>query len=78
MSFYLLSIFITSVFLSLAFILIFKRLFYKFGVLDNPKKYRKNRAPIPYAMGIIFFIVFFIVSWFFIDYNYKLGLVWVF
>jgi UDP-GlcNAc:undecaprenyl-phosphate GlcNAc-1-phosphate transferase len=29
-------------------------------------------------MGIIFFIVFFIVSWFFIDYNYKLGLVWVF
>ncbi|PZM86738.1 hypothetical protein DLH72_00170 [Candidatus Gracilibacteria bacterium] len=29
-------------------------------------------------MGIIFFIGFFIMSYFFVDYNYKLGLIWIF
>lgn len=71
-------IFIVSVFFSLFLIFIFKKLFYKFKILDNPKKYWKNRAPIPYSMWIIFFIWFFCLSYFFVDYNYKLGLIWIF
>jgi UDP-GlcNAc:undecaprenyl-phosphate GlcNAc-1-phosphate transferase len=71
-------IFILSAFLSLIFILIFKKLFYKLKVLDNPKKYQLKRKPIPYAMWVIFFLTFFIISYFFVEYNYKLGLIWVF
>lgn len=70
--------FISSFFLSLVFILWGKKLFYKLGILDNPKKYKLSRAPIPYSMGIIFFLSFFLVSYFSIEYNYKLGLIWVF
>jgi len=47
-------------------------------MLDNPEKYGLQRKPIPYGMGIIFFIAFFIISFFSIDYNFKLGLIWVF
>ena len=68
-------IFISWFFLSLLLILIFKKLFYKFNILDNPKKYKLKRKPIPYSMGIVFFICFSILSIFFIDYNYKLGLI---
>lgn len=71
-------IFFVSIFLSLALIFIFKKLFYKINILDNPQKYWKKRAPIPYSMGIVFFIWFFVLSYFFIDYNYKLGLIWIF
>jgi len=71
-------ILIISIITSLILIKIFKRLFYKFGILDNPKKYWKNRKPIPYSMWIIFFIAFFLISLFFVDYNYKLWLIWLF
>jgi len=71
-------IFWLSIITSLIFILWFKKLFYKYNVLDNPKKYKLKRDPVPYAMGIVFFIVFFIISYFFIDWNYKLWLIWVF
>lgn len=71
-------IFVFSFLCSLIFILVFKHLFYKLKILDNPKKYKMKRAPIPYAMGVVFFMVFMIISYFFIDYNYKLGLIWVF
>lgn len=71
-------IFLISLILSLSFVIIFKKLFYKFGVLDNPKKYKLKRDPVPYAMGIIFFITFFLISFFFIDYSYKLWIIWVF
>ncbi|MDR2640243.1 MAG: hypothetical protein LBC61_02720 [Candidatus Peribacteria bacterium] len=47
-------------------------------MLDNPEKYRMKRAPVPYAMGVIFFMTFLIISYFFVEYNYKLGLIWVF
>jgi UDP-GlcNAc:undecaprenyl-phosphate GlcNAc-1-phosphate transferase len=54
------------------------RLFYKIDILDNPKKYWKKRKAIPYSMGIIFFLSFFILSFFFIEFNYKLCLIWIF
>lgn len=68
-------IFISWFLLSLWLIVIFKKLFYKFNILDNPKKYNLKRKPIPYSMGIVFFICFAIISYLFIDYNYKLGLI---
>lgn len=54
------------------------KLFYAWNILDNPKKYNKKRAPIPYGIWIIFFLCFIIASYFFVDYNYKLGLIWIF
>lgn len=71
-------IFLLSIFCSLFFIILFKNIFYKFKLLDNPKKYWKKRKPIPYWMWIVFFISFFIISYFFVDYNYKLLLIWLF
>lgn len=71
-------IFFSAVLLSLSLIKIFKIIFYKYKILDNPVKYKLKRAPIPYSMWVVFFISFFILSYFFVDYNYKLWLVWVF
>ena len=71
-------IFWLSIVLSLILILGFSKLFYKFKILDNPKKYKLKRNPIPYSMWIVFFISFFVLSYFFVDYNYKLWLIWVF
>jgi UDP-N-acetylmuramyl pentapeptide phosphotransferase/UDP-N-acetylglucosamine-1-phosphate transferase len=70
--------FIVSTILSYIFILIFQNLFYKLNIVDNPKKYGKKREPVVYSMGVIFFIVFFIVSYLFIEHNYKLYLLWLF
>jgi UDP-GlcNAc:undecaprenyl-phosphate GlcNAc-1-phosphate transferase len=71
-------ILLVSFFTSLVLILWFKKLFYRLKILDNPKKYWKKRDPIPYAMWVVFFISFFIISFLFIDYNYKLWLIWLF
>ena len=64
--------------LSLGLILLLSRAFYKLDILDNPKKYWKKRSPIPYSMGIIFFLCFFILSFFFVEHTYKLYLLWIF
>lgn len=71
-------LFFLSLCLSYLSILAFSKLFYKFDILDNPKKYWKKRKAIPYGMGVIFFLVFFIVSAFFVDLSYKLLLIWIF
>jgi UDP-GlcNAc:undecaprenyl-phosphate GlcNAc-1-phosphate transferase len=71
-------IFWLSILASLLLIIWFSKLFYKLKILDNPKKYWLKRKPIPYSMWIIFFISFFIISFFTIDYNYKLWLIWIF
>jgi UDP-GlcNAc:undecaprenyl-phosphate GlcNAc-1-phosphate transferase len=70
--------FLSSLLLSFVFIEGFKRLFKKVNILDNPKKYWKKRDPVPYSMGVIFYIVFFIITYFFIDHNSKLYLIWIF
>jgi UDP-N-acetylmuramyl pentapeptide phosphotransferase/UDP-N-acetylglucosamine-1-phosphate transferase len=70
----LIIIFFLAIFSSFITIIFLKKLFYKFKILDNPKKYKKNRDPIPYSMGITFFICFSILSYFFVDHNYKLYL----
>lgn len=70
--------FIFSICLSYILIVAFSKAFYKFDIVDNPKKYWKKRKPIPYSMGLIFFIVFFLLSYLFVDFNYKLLLIWVF
>jgi len=71
--------YIISFFLSicLSYILIcwVSKAFRKFDILDNPKKYWKNRKPIPYSVWIIFFWVFFILSLIFVNINYKLMLI---
>ena len=74
----LLILFFTWFILSFLSIRIFSWAFYKFNLLDNPIKYKKERAPIPYSMGVIFFVCFFILSYFFVDHNYKLYLLWIF
>ncbi len=71
--------FLVSLVLSFSFILLWIRLFTKLDIVDNPEKYNKKRAPIPYSMWVIFFLVFFIVSFFFIEeHTYKLYLLWFF
>ena len=70
--------FLVSILLSYSFIIIFSKLFSKLDIVDNPKKYNKKRNPIPYSMWIIFFIIFFIVSYFFVEHTYKLYLLWFF
>ena len=70
--------FFASLCLSYILITLFSRLFRKFDILDNPKKYGKKRSPIPYSMGVIFFIAFFVLSFFFVDFSYKLMLIWAF
>jgi len=62
----LIILFILSIFLSLWLILLIKKLFYKLKILDNPKKYNLKRKAIPYSTWIIFFISFFILSYFYI------------
>lgn len=74
---YILSFFL-SIFCSCLCIFALSKLFYKFDIVDNPKKYGKKRNPIPYSMGILFFLVFFPMSYFFIEPNYKLVLIWFF
>ena len=71
-------LFIISLIFSFIIIVFIKKLFYKLKILDNPKKYNKKRKPVPYSTGIIFFICFFIMSYFFIEHNQKLYLIWWF
>ena len=68
----------SSICLASILILAVWRLFRNIDILDNPKKYWKKRKPIPYSMGVIFFLSFFILSFIFVDYSYKLFLIWVF
>lgn len=74
---YLLS-FLWSICLSYILIFSISWVFKKLDILDNPKKYWKKRKPIPYSLWVIFFIWFFIQSLIFVDYSYKLLLIWVF
>jgi len=67
-----------SICLSSVLILAISKLFRKKDILDNPKKYWKKRKPIPYSVGIVFFVAFFVLSALFVDYSYKLLLIWVF
>lgn len=73
-----LALFLTSLCLSYLLIALFSKVFSQFDILDNPEKYGKKRKPIPYSMGIIFFLTFFSVAVFAIDMNMKLFLVLVF
>ncbi len=70
--------FILSIILSFVLIKLIQRIFYRLKILDNPKKYNKKRKPIPYSTWIIFFITFFIISYFFIEHNQKLYYIWLF
>lgn len=70
--------FLSSLLLSFVFIEVFKRLFYKFKILDHPERYWKDRDPVPYSMGVIFYFVFLIISFFFVEHNTKLYLIWIF
>jgi UDP-N-acetylmuramyl pentapeptide phosphotransferase/UDP-N-acetylglucosamine-1-phosphate transferase len=74
----LLTLFFFSFITSLLFLFSLKKLFYRWKILDNPIKYKKNRAPIPYSMGVVFFLSFFVVSFLFVEHTYKLSLIWLF
>ncbi len=60
----LFTLFIASILLSLGLILLIKKIFFKLNILDNPEKYNLKRKAIPYSMWIVFFIWFFILSYF--------------
>jgi len=75
---YYLLLFSLSIIFSTVFILTFKKLFYKYKILDNPKKYKKNRAPIPYSMWVVFFLSFFIITFLFVEFDFRLHLIWLF
>jgi len=70
--------FIVSFLLSYVVIIIISKLFLKLDIVDNPKKYNKKRKPVAYSMWIVFFLVFLISSYFFVEHNYKLYLLWLF
>ncbi len=46
--------------------------FPKWGLLDNPKKYKLKREPIPYPGGILLYFVFVILSFIFLEHTTKL------
>jgi len=60
--------FIATVLLTLSALKIFPRI----GLMDKPHKYGLNRAPIPYAGGVIFYIVFLVVAGFFLDWSVQI------
>ncbi len=62
---------ISSILVSLCLILGISKLYYRFWLLDNPQKYGYKRDPVPYSMGVVFFLNFVIVSSFFIEPNLK-------
>ncbi len=70
--------FFLSILLSLCFLKGIIFVFYKFKIVDNPKKYNKKRAPIPYSTWIIFYVIFLILSYFFVEHNFKLYLIYLF
>ncbi len=70
--------FISSLILSFFLIEILKKLFKRWKILDNPEKYWKKRKAVPYSMWVVFFLVFFICSYFFVPHNNKLYLIWIF
>lgn len=72
------SLFALSLFSSFILILLFKKIFYHFSLLDNPVKYWYKRKPVPYSMGVVFFINFLLLSYFFIEPNYKILLLFIF
>ncbi len=71
-------LFLLSLLFSFLVIIFTKKLFYRYKILDNPKKFWKKRNPVPYGMWVIFFVCFFILSGLFIEPNNKLYLIWGF
>lgn len=71
-------LFLAALFTSLFLIQIISWLFWNYGILDNPKKYKKNRSAIPYSMGVVLFIWFFILTFLFVEFSQKLLLLWLF
>ena len=70
--------FFTTLFITLFFLKAIIFVFKKNNILDNPKKYKKKRKPIPYGVGGVFFIIFFLSSVLFIEIDHKLVLIWMF
>lgn len=68
----LLLLWISSVCVSFVLIQLLSSLFSRWNLLDKPHKYGYKRAPIPYSMGVIFFINFLIISTMFAEHNMKL------
>ncbi len=74
----ILYLFLSSFFFSFIVIIFIKNLFYNLQILDNPKKYWKTRKPVPYSMGVVFFMSFFVLSYFTVAQDEKLFLIWWF
>lgn len=53
------------------------KIFAYFGVLDNPKKYGFDREAVPYSMGFFGCISFLILTLFFLDLSWQVGLILV-
>lgn len=68
-------VFIISIIVSYFLIIVFRNIFRKYNILDNPKKYNKKRKAIPYSMGIVLFISFLLISSFSVEHSYKYYLI---
>lgn len=68
-------LFASSILLSSISIIAISRVFRKFDILDNPKKYWKKRKPIPYSVWIVLFLSFSCMSLLFLEISYKLLLI---
>ncbi len=60
------------IFSSLIFIWIMYFGFFKFGLLDKPKKHGFSRAAVPYSFGSVLFILFVVLTLFFNPISFKL------
>lgn len=67
----LLVLFLSSIIFSYTLIKVFSFVFKKYWILDKPHKYWYKRAPVPYSMGLIFFLNFLVLSLFFVDHSLK-------
>ena len=48
------------------------KIFPRIGLMDKPHKYGLNRVPIPYAGGVVFYIVLLVIAGFFLDWNLQI------
>lgn len=72
----MITLFLTSFVLSVLLAFLVLKFFPIFGLMDKPKKYGLNRAPVPYSVGFVFFILFVVlVFW---KLPFEGNLLWVF
>lgn len=63
----LISVALISLIISISFLLLALKFFPRLGLMDRPHEYGLKRSPVPYSAGIIFYIIFLITVFSFVD-----------